>query len=354
MAIHGQNGHGTNEQSKKRKQMNSVDKLVYHNANAGGLFNKAKEIVKEVKQDRKVSKEIRQDYRGDKKEIKGQNLTKEQQKKALEDLKKGKKTALKTEGGGTFFNKLHRALATPQRLGVLLAFRLNLAGIASRLYPAVVKPESWTKEKIKKDAGAKATEAFKKIKLIFSRMGGDISELENTIKAGARKKVAKLRKVNGKAVVETPTTNLKADGWNYPTGVEEGAAAASTAGTIITSALAALTAIFGYLQATKVEKNPFEGTDSQGLSAAPDAVGQDFSSQEAAEAAIQQIQNDKSLSAAEKQQMIDYIKQNGYDTLPPVDSDTGASGGFFAKNWYWMVGGAVLLAVGAIFMFKRK
>lgn len=161
------------------------------------------------------------------------------------------------------FLKYNPAVAIP-RSSALLAFRINLFGISTRLYPAFLSDEELVKYNFDVENAKHAREAWEKTANFWEdKIGGDRNKLREAISGAWNKpvfktKIAKFRKAS--------TSNFDGNYDNlyetyaYPTGAEETAVS-----TYILAGLPVVASIITLIATTRAKKNPYnEGSsDSQ-------------------------------------------------------------------------------------------
>jgi hypothetical protein len=135
------------------------------------------------------------------------------------------------------------------RNGALLGIKINIFGLASRLYPAMISESDAKSKKIKVSAIAKAKPSLEKARKFWEKMGGKPSAIENAIKKGARHRITKMNKTSG-VDGETEIEFLSEDFSNFEP---------VTTGAAITAGMTLLTAILHMVNKSGAEKNPFEG-----------------------------------------------------------------------------------------------
>jgi hypothetical protein len=131
------------------------------------------------------------------------------------------------------------------RGGALAGIRLNIFGIATRLYPAFLTTEQARAKKISVDSIQPAKKAWGKVSNFWIKVGGNTTTLQQAISGAWNKPVFKWTK---KAKARVANNGVDGD-FNNVTGVEEAASA-------ITVGLPFLTAIVSLIKETK--KNPFQ------------------------------------------------------------------------------------------------
>lgn len=255
------------------------------------------------------------DYRKAKKDVK-------------QDIKGTKKTEIKEHGGSFLRRTVLKVNMTPIRLGGVALVRINLFGIATRLYPALLTDTELKAKHIKPSSKPKALRALAKAEQVFYNIGSKKETLHQLIRDGAKKKVAKWNKKD---------KSIGADGYLYAFGFDDAAYIASAIGAVATPIMAAM-------KKEGVDKNPFESGysgDYVPTSEAEDnsiANEPDLSTVAGLEAAQSAILNDKTLTDAQKKAQIKAL--------------SGKSNALY----YW-IGGTLLvvgIAVGIYFSVKKK
>lgn len=96
-----------------------------------------------------------------------------------------------------FFGTLSKVhpLAAFMRTGFLLGIRINIFGLATKLYPAMFKDNEWKDAGFKLDNAAKAKKGYLHVRRMFLDMGGNKKNLDEVILRGASKRI---QKWNGK------------------------------------------------------------------------------------------------------------------------------------------------------------
>lgn len=142
-------------------------------------------------------------------------------------------------------------VVAPMRAGALAGIRLNIFGIAIRLYPAFLTPEQARAKKISVDAIEPAKRAWAKVSKKWKSIGGNVTVLENTIKGAWNKPILKWTKKNKARVANGVDGNEYEYEFEYNnvTGAEEVASA-------ISIGLPILTGIIALIKETK--KNPLD------------------------------------------------------------------------------------------------
>ncbi len=127
------------------------------------------------KEDRNDKKEDRKDKRDDRK-----------------DDRKEKKEQGKGVGNGI---KRFNPLSTAARAGVLAAFRVNMFGLATRIYPAFLSTDEVKRRKFKAGNAANAKKSWSNLATFWEKkMGGKASNLEQAIKQGYNKPIFETKK----------------------------------------------------------------------------------------------------------------------------------------------------------------
>jgi hypothetical protein len=162
----------------------------------------------------------------------------------------------------------------PIRAGVLLAARINLKGMAIRLYPALLTTEELKKEKLNLPNAEVAKKAFDRASDIYVKLGGKRDAFAKAIKNGAKRKVAKLKKKTSADgvnfyYVDVPTGLMPSGGFD---GDSEDVNYFNVAGVddaLIAAALSAIVAIIAGITKTGAKKNPYDappaGFDQTGM-----------------------------------------------------------------------------------------
>lgn len=159
------------------------------------FFNNIKESVKAVdKFNKDVVKKV-----GGKAGEKLVAKTEEMQAKATEAAKKVavqvKQAATKVGEAIKKFVVLSNPLTLLMRAGVLMAMKVNLFGMAERLYPALLSKEEAAKKNVPEALWLRSKNGLDKVSKVFEAIGGKRSKLEKYIKnglAGKKKTLAGL------------------------------------------------------------------------------------------------------------------------------------------------------------------
>jgi hypothetical protein len=173
-------------------------------------------------------------------------------KKFKSKLKVGGKTQLDVNCA---LNKI--PLAMP-RLGVLAGARLNIFGMSTRLYPALISEADAKARHFNLENRKKAIAGWEKAVKIWKNVGGcgDIGVLEKAIRQGYDKPVFKTKKVKLRQAQENGF-----DGeihFNTDAGVSEA---------LIIGGISIITSIIGAIAKSGASKNPYDGKsiDTSGM-----------------------------------------------------------------------------------------
>jgi hypothetical protein len=170
----------------------------------------------------------------------GQNIIKDVQQNINKDLK-------------AVFLTYNPALAIP-RSSALLAFRVNLFGVSSRLYPAFLDDASLTKYNFDKENAKNAKIAWEKVANFWEdKIGGDRNKLKEAISGAWNKpifktKIAKQRKAS------TSTFT----GYSNVSGYDDLAIAA-----YISAGMSVIGGVVKMISDNKVKKNPYNNGSTQ-------------------------------------------------------------------------------------------
>ena len=212
------------------------------------------------------------------KETEAQKRRREKIKKTIADAKKSVSSAVKDAGKnikqttkdvlkndnlrniGKKYLKYNPVVAIP-RSSALLAFRVNLFGISTRLYPAFLDEATLVKFNFDVANAQNAKRAWERVANFWEdKIGGDRNKLREAISGAWNKPVFKTKKAKQRLGAMASTfdgnyTNLY-DRYAYPTGAEEvGVGAYILAGLPVVGSLIALIA------QERAKKNPFnQGT----------------------------------------------------------------------------------------------
>jgi len=130
------------------------------------------------------------------------------------------------------------------RSGALAGIRINIFGIATRLYPAFINPEQAVSKKIKPESIQPAKNAWTKVSNFWKKIGGNATTLEQAIRGAWFKPVFKwTKKAKARA-----GSGFDGDDFSYVAGeVSFGS---------IATGMSILTSIVGLIKDTK--KNPLQ------------------------------------------------------------------------------------------------
>ena len=138
------------------------------------------------------------------KESAKQKTRREARKKRQKEAKEQRKKMPFGKRFVNVFQKYNPAVAVP-RSSALVGLRVNIFGIATKLYPALLTQEELIKRKFDLENAKKAKVAFDKVDKFWLSMGGSSAGLKNAIEKAYSKpifktKKAKARKAHEKAV----------------------------------------------------------------------------------------------------------------------------------------------------------
>lgn len=209
---------------------------------------------KERRTDASERAEARRDKQSGKKECKERyesgELTKNEFQACKKSERKEKRAKVK-EAGGSFFTRLGRGVAKvfpvtlAGRGGARVLIEGNAFGFATRLAPALL-PTSEAEKKFKSSSIAKSKVGWAKMEKVWKDIGGNPEKLKKSILKGYNKKPKKVSKKSSFGGV----THYAFDSYSNVEGV--------TWATAITTGLATIGTLLGYLNKTGTDKNPFK------------------------------------------------------------------------------------------------
>lgn len=206
----------------------------------------------------------------------------------------------------------------PMRAGALAGIRLNIFGIAIRLYPAFLTPEQAKSKRISVDSIEPAKQAWTKVTKFWKGIGGNVVTLENTIKGAWNKPILKWTKKNKARLANGVDGNISDYEYNNVTGAEEVLSA-------ISIGLPILTSIVGLIKVAK--KNPLEKSN-------PDLENVEVPAPTMTDEQLQKLAED--------------IKDGGV----PADGEDDDKILGIPKVAFWIGVGAIVL-VGGYFGYKK-
>lgn len=340
-------------------------------ANAGGLKNlisNVKTAVKTAAQERKNEKAARQDakeeYKGDKAALKARldkgEITRDEYNKLLKGEKIEKRTTIKTSGGGNIIGRTLGTITAPMKAGIMAAFRINLFGISTALYPATIPESEWAKNNFNTGNAKKAVGVYNDLinKKLVKFLKGSGANAKLMIQEGAKKKITKLSK--GQLVTTTEGyTNPKAAGMAKASGDDffayEAATATVTAGLIL-SAIVAIGEIVTALKEAGISKNPYNDKNGN-----PQNVPSPNIDETERMAYYEKWIND-TFTGTDKDDMLAFLKANGVtafeklleENQAPPSTGNGEGGKMSPLMIGGIVGGVLLVAGTALFFVFRK
>lgn len=183
----------------------------------------------------------------------------EAKKKLEKDIEEAKK---KVRIGGKaqldFNCALNKIPLAVPRLGVLAGARVNLWGMATRMYPALISEEEAKRRNFSLENRKKALAGWEKAKKIWYNVGGcaDLNALEKAIKMGYDKPVFKTKKVKERQEKENAFDGQSFS--NADAGVSEA---------LIIGGVAIITSIIGAIASSGASKNPYtdKSIDTSGM-----------------------------------------------------------------------------------------
>ena len=217
----------------------------------------------------------------------------------------------KREAGGGFGKSLKKVLASPLRLGLKTAIRLNLFGLAIRLYPAVLTDSEIASKGLNRANAVKSKSAFAKVSKKWSSMGGKLSKLKDAIKKGAKRKVSSMQGVKG--------GSSSFSGETFSNVVET-----ATVVAIVTASLPVIMQVVTMIASSRASKNPYDANST------PDGLGLEYdyttksgtSNEEIIEAQKQIVANDPTLTADQKRDAIEAIDRGAGLNADGFEEDT--------------------------------
>jgi len=297
------------------------------------------------------------------KETEGQKKRRAKFKKAVSDAGKNIKGTLKDAGKNikqttkdivhndnlkrglkATFLTYNPAVAVP-RSSALLAFRVNLFGISSRLYPAFLSDEDLIKYNFDIENAQNAKRAWEKVANFWEdKIGGNREKLREAISGAWNKPVFKTKKSKARKE-RTSTFNGDYDSlyetYAYPTGSEEVAVS-----TYIIAGLPVVASIIGLIATTRAKKNPFKDGSSE---------SQSYENQIAGDTA-------PVVNAQELAKIIDAVKSDRDKGLPldntgidstDVDNNDGDDKILGMPKGLAIGLGIAILAVGGFIVYKK-
>ena len=211
------------------------------------------------------------------------------------------------------------AAAIP-RAGVLGGIRVNIFGIAVRLYPAFLTPEEAKKKGIRVDAIAPAKKAYDKVARFWRQLGGDPAGLEKEIKRGYDKPVFKWTKgAKKRSGFSGGIESSLADDFSNLTGTEEA----------IIAGIGLLGSIVGLISSAGASKNPYvdKKIDTEAMEVDPQTAANEAELAKITQAAAQDLEAGKGLD-----------KNN--DGIPDLEQK------FYKKPWF--IASSILVGVSAL------
>lgn len=197
------------------------------------------------------------------KETPKQKANKEFRQKLADDLKKGKaKDALLT-----LSQRYNPAAAIP-RAGVIAGFRVNIFGLATRLYPAFLTTEQLKKGNFNVANAEKAKKGWETVSKMWRGLGGNPESLKEIIKNAHNKPVFKTKKAKARLESEKSSFDSSENEDQYSNYGGESTAA------IIAAGIGLLTAMVGLVNKSGAAKNPYDGKtiDTSGMDTTTPAI----------------------------------------------------------------------------------
>ncbi len=154
----------------------------------------------------------------------------------------------------SILNVANPAAAIP-RAGVLAGMRLNIFGLARKLYVGTLSPQEIKDKRVNPDEAKKARDLINgKIDFYWTGLGGNTQNLIETIRAGYDKPVFDTAKLQD--AKRMSGFNGKTDEYSNVTGYDDAA--------VIAAGIGLLTAILGMVNQAQLAKNPYLGADPLG------------------------------------------------------------------------------------------
>lgn len=229
-------------------------------------------------------------------------------------------------------NKYNPAVAVP-RTSALTSIRINLFGLATRLYPALLTEKELKNRNFDLDNAKRAKVALEKVKKAWIWIGGSTAGLEKAIRNGYKKPIFKTKKAKSRAEQEKSLSDFF--GYSNATGAGVGA--------YLTVGLPIVGTALKIVHQSMVNKNPYQ----QGSKESED-FGNDLS----------QSETDMTLTPeqqAEVNKMAELAKQD-LDKGLGLDDSSGELEqddilGIPKTAFY--IGLGVLVLVGGFFVYKK-
>lgn len=281
--------------------INNIEKLEsYSNFDwkdpFAGLKKNTKDAVKSTKDQLKAAgKNIEQTTKD---AIKS---TKEQVKAAGKNVKQTTEEIIKNEE----LNKIARhlaltgnpAIAVP-RSAALAGFRLNIFGIASRLYPAFLNEEQLNKHNFNVDNARKAKESWEKISNFWEqKLGGDKKKLQEAISGAWNKPIFRTKKAKAR---KESTANF-IDELGYSNAADPYSAAAIGAYVSL-----GLSVIGGIAKMITASKNPYNNGSPENQ-----RYNQDLASGDNTIPEVDDVELEEAIYAAQQEKKINTYKWVG-------------------------------------------
>lgn len=195
------------------------------------------------------------------KETPKQKANREFRKKLADELKKGKaKDALLT-----LSQRYNPAAAIP-RAGVIAGFRVNIFGLATRLYPAFLTTDQLKKGNFNVPNAEKAKKGWETVSKMWRGLGGNPESLKEIIKNAHNKPIFNTKKAKARAAAEKSSFDSSEYEFSNFSGYDDAA--------IIAAGIGLLTAMVGLVNKSGAAKNPYDGKtiDTTGMDATTPAI----------------------------------------------------------------------------------
>lgn len=304
------------------------------------LFGIGKETEAQKKRKAKVKKAFQDAGKNIKQTTKDINKNIKQTTKEIvqnKNLKKGLK--------GVFLT-YNPAIAIP-RSSALLAFRVNLFGISSRLYPAFLDEASLVKYNFNIENAQNAKNAWEKVANFWEdKIGGDRNKLKEAISGAWNKPVFKTKKTQAR---KRSTSGYYGDDYEYYSNYTDGGASAIAG--YISAGLAVVGGIVKMISDKGAKKNPYNEGSPEAQSFENQMAGEvpPTLNQEQLNSIIASAQSDKAKGLPKDDTGIDLSDANDNGT-PNDSSDDKILG--MPKVAFWIGVGAIVL-IGGYFGYKK-
>jgi hypothetical protein len=310
--------------------------LLEENFSNFRLFGIGKETEAQKKRRAKVKKAFQDAGKNIKQTTKdaGKNIKQTTKEiKENKNLKKGLKNVFLT---------YNPAIAIP-RSSALLAFRVNLFGISSRLYPAFLDEESLIKYNFNLENAKNAKKAWETVANFWEdKIGGDRNKLKEAISGAWNKPVFKTKKSQARKR-STSGYYGEEDYSNYTDG------GASAIAGYISAGLSVVGGIVKIISDKGAKKNPYNEGSPEAQSFENQMAGEvpPTINQEQLNAIIASAQSDKAKGLPKDDTGIDLSDANSDNDTSSDDKILG-----MPKTAFWIGVGAIVL-IGGYFGYKK-